>query len=84
MPCCPAGGLSSWCEGKRELDAFTRGEIDLRLLGLKQVDLMLLHWPCATPEETLRTYRALEDFQLAGKARAKPYPYSYPNSYSYS
>jgi len=43
VPCCPAGGLSSWCEGKRELDAFTNGEIDLRLLGLKQVDLMLLH-----------------------------------------
>ena len=40
----------------------------IRLLGLDKVDLMLLHWPCQTMAQTIATYRALEDFQLAGKA----------------
>ena len=34
------------------------------------VELMLLHWPCDTFAETLRTYRALEAFARAGKAKA--------------
>ena len=74
VPCCPAAGLSSWCKWYtseyNDISAFTRGEIDARLLGVEVVDLMLLHWPCDTMEDTIRTYRALEDFQLAGKARA--------------
>ena len=31
---------------------------------------MLVHWPCSTMEETIKTYRALEAFHAAGKARA--------------
>ena len=73
VPCCPASS-SSWCswydKEYAELDAFTRGEIDLRLLGLDRVDLMLLHWPCDTMADTVKTYRALERFQQAGLARA--------------
>ena len=73
VPCCPEGTLNtSWCawydSEYADLDAGTRGDIDLRLLGLDKVDLMLLHWPCNTMEQTIATYRALEDFQLAGKA----------------
>ena len=75
VPCCPtSGGLSSWCNWYtseyKDISAFTRGEIDNALLGIETVDLMLLHWPCDTMEDTIRTYRALEDFHLAGKARA--------------
>ena len=73
VPCCPEGTLNtSWCawydSEYADLDAGTRGDIDLRLLGVDKVDLMLLHWPCQTMEQTIATYRALEDFQLAGKA----------------
>ena len=71
---CPEGGLTSWCKWYdaeyADLDAGVRGDIDLRLLGLPQVDLMLLHWPCSTMADTIKTYRALEQFQLAGKAKA--------------
>lgn len=75
VPCCPASGVSQWCswyasEYPTPVDAFKRAEIDARLIGVAQVDLMLLHWPCDTMEETIAHYRRLEDFQLAGKARA--------------
>ena len=70
----PEGGLTSWCKWYdseyADLDAGVRGDIDLRLLGLPQVDLMLLHWPCSTMAGTIKTYRALEQFKLAGKAKA--------------
>ena len=75
VPCCPEGGLGTkWCKWYDseypDLDAFTRGDIDLRLLGVDRVDLMLLHWPCGTITDTIKTWRALERFQKAGKARA--------------
>ena len=73
VPCCPAP-FTKWCKWYSseytDLDAGTRANIDLRLLGIKRVDLMLLHWPCSTMAETIASYRALEDFALAGKARA--------------
>ena len=72
VPCCPAGFVSwcSWYEQEyKDLDAYTNGLIDLRLLGLDTVDLMLLHWPCNTIEDTVRTYRYLERFQQSGLAR---------------
>mmetsp|Transcript_37007 Transcript_37007/g.86423 ORF Transcript_37007/g.86423 Transcript_37007/m.86423 type:complete len:283 (-) Transcript_37007:224-1072(-) len=73
VPCCPAR-FTSWCSWYdseyAELDAYTRATIDLRLLSVDHVDLMLLHWPCDTLEDTVRTYRSLERFQLSGKARA--------------
>jgi len=79
VPCCPAlndntGIGSSWCKWYASeyalLDVGTDAAIDLRLLGLENVDLMLLHWPCDTMDETVAAYRRLEDFALAGKARA--------------
>lgn len=73
VPCCPAP-FTKWCKWYSseytDLDAGTRANIDLRLLGLKRVDLMLLHWPCETMAETVASYHALEEFALAGKARA--------------
>lgn len=72
VPCCPSN-FSAWCSWYdseyRDLSAYTRAEIDARLLGVEQVDLILLHWPCATMEQTIATYRSLEEFALAGKAR---------------
>eukprot|EP00929_Paragymnodinium_shiwhaense_P054588 TRINITY_DN27367_c0_g1_i1.p1 TRINITY_DN27367_c0_g1~~TRINITY_DN27367_c0_g1_i1.p1 ORF type:complete len:317 (-),score=50.94 TRINITY_DN27367_c0_g1_i1:63-1013(-) len=76
VPCCPSSpsGVSNWCSWYdaeySEVSAFTRAKIDARLLGVEVVDLVLLHWPCATMEQTIATYRSLEDFALAGKARA--------------
>lgn len=73
VPCCPAE-FTKWCSWYHaeytDLSAFTRAKIDARLLGIEVVDLMLLHWPCATMEQTIATYRSLEEFALAGKARA--------------
>jgi len=75
VPCCPAGFTElSWCKWYTSqfstLSSFGYGRVDLRLLGVKQVDLMLLHWPCETVEQTLAAYRSLEDFQLQGYAKA--------------
>jgi len=75
VPCCPElNHWTGWCawydKEYKDLDGYTRAEIDLRLLGLEYVDLLLLHWPCATMEETVRTYRTLEKFAQAGKARS--------------
>ena len=73
VPCCPAG-FTKWCtwyeSEYKMLDAFTNAEIDARLLGVEIVDLLLLHWPCDKLEDTIAAYRRLEDFKLAGKARA--------------
>mmetsp|Transcript_33529 Transcript_33529/g.81541 ORF Transcript_33529/g.81541 Transcript_33529/m.81541 type:complete len:257 (-) Transcript_33529:462-1232(-) len=74
VPCCPSTSLTHWCEWYEaeyaRLPAATQAAIDARLLGVAQLDLVLLHWPCDTFEDTLRAYRSLEDFALAGKARA--------------
>ena len=43
---------------------------DLDVLGLDYVDLMLLHWPCDTREDTVASYLQLEQYALSGKARA--------------
>jgi len=73
VPCCPSN-FSKWCDWYAQeyddVDASKRAAIDARLLGVEYVDLMLLHWPCTTIEDTIASYRALEEFALAGKARA--------------
>jgi 2,5-diketo-D-gluconate reductase A len=74
VPCCPAdrwmkfaGGSPGACPGN---DTQAQIKHDLQNLGLGYVDLMLIHWPCDTVEETMAAYRALEDMHAAGKARA--------------
>eukprot|EP00928_Gymnodinium_smaydae_P055312 TRINITY_DN38898_c0_g1_i1.p1 TRINITY_DN38898_c0_g1~~TRINITY_DN38898_c0_g1_i1.p1 ORF type:complete len:342 (-),score=28.94 TRINITY_DN38898_c0_g1_i1:178-1128(-) len=73
VPCCPAH-MVKWCEwyGSQyeQLSPFMRAKIDARLLGVDVIDLVLLHWPCSTLNETIEAYRSLEEFALAGKARA--------------
>ena len=43
---------------------------NLAQLGLEFADLMILHMPCTTHEESLRRYRVLEEVYRQGKARA--------------
>ena len=73
VPCCPDGAPSHmWfsCDDPDGKNTTLALERDLHELGLDAVDLMLVHWPCSTMEETIKTYRALEAFHAAGKARA--------------
>lgn len=43
---------------------------NLEQLGVDSVDLLLLHMPCDTLEDTVATYKVLEEFKASGKARA--------------
>jgi diketogulonate reductase-like aldo/keto reductase len=45
-------------------------QADLDQLGVDQVDLMLLHWPCATMDQTVATYKYMESMVAQKKARA--------------
>ena len=76
VPCCPAdkwlkaaGGFPAMCLA---LGHNTTAQIthDMNTLGLKYVDLMLLHWPCDTFEETMATYKAMESMVATGTAKA--------------
>jgi len=70
VPCCPATTdfnvtcKESWNNPQQNI------QHDLDMLGLSYVDLMLVHWPCATKAETLATYVALEEMLQANKTRA--------------
>jgi len=70
VPCCP-----EVYQGKDLCPADLNGPIrhdiqrDLDILG-RPVDLLLLHWPCNTLEETLTAYAALEDALEKGYTRA--------------
>jgi 2,5-diketo-D-gluconate reductase A len=81
VPCCPAKGVfvqgfdaDAWCADHGYYNGTqTIGdsvEHDLGQLGLPSVDLLLLHWPCGTVEQTVAAYRALEPFVRSGKARS--------------
>ena len=39
-------------------------------MQLDYVDLMLIHWPCDNMDDNIATYKQLEKFQQAGRARA--------------
>eukprot|EP00035_Acanthoeca_spectabilis_P014041 m.265363 g.265363 ORF g.265363 m.265363 type:complete len:301 (-) comp16033_c0_seq3:2087-2989(-) len=71
IPCCP-NNFGNWTEGacpnKHEDPAGDINE-DIRLIG-GEVDLLLLHWPCTTMDETVAVYTVMEDALMAGKTRA--------------
>ena len=71
VPCCPAdkwlkaaGGMPAMCSVLGH-DTSAQIQHDLSTLNVEYVDLMLLHWPCDTFEETLTTYRVMEDMVAA-------------------
>jgi len=72
IPCCPAtqfwGIGTPGCNNHRNPADDLQHDMDM--LGLKFVDLMLIHWPCDRMEDNVGTYKQLEKFVQAGKARA--------------
>ena len=79
IPCCPAaskGFQGYYCTGHprsgSNLTATADADINLTLadIGVEYADLILLHWPCETIEETWATYNALEGALTDGRARA--------------
>lgn len=76
VPCCPS---KKWMKASGTpvgscafLGHNTSAQIehDMNMLQLDQVDLLLLHWPCDTFEETMAAYSVMEDAVAEGKARA--------------
>jgi 2,5-diketo-D-gluconate reductase A len=45
-------------------------EGSLKRLGLEQVDLLLIHWPCPAKDRYVETWRALIRLRAEGKARS--------------
>lgn len=75
VPCCPATRWERYCNATgvcASLGSDTAQQIehDLKTLNLTYVDLMLIHWPCDTLDETMQTYRVMEDMVEKGTARA--------------
>ena len=70
VPCCPRSGITEWFDCSARRNASADAEHDLAMLGVDQVDLLLLHWPCEDFDDTLAAYRAMEPLVAAGKARA--------------
>jgi len=68
IPCCPS--YQGWMCGKKARNSTADLERDMDLLGLDYVDLMLMHSPCKTAEQTMNVYRTMEKFLADGKARA--------------
>ena len=70
IPCCPTE-ISFGKGGCSEAPGSAADNIaaDIEQLG-GPVDLILMHWPCSTHEQTAAVYTALEDALAAGKTRA--------------
>jgi len=75
VPCCPN---NIWGPGEKNVHCLTpefNGTImddvnrNVALLG-GPADLMLLHWPCTTVDETVKAYAQLEEALAQGKTRA--------------
>ena len=95
VPCCPAaskGFQGYYCTGHprngSNLTATADADISSTLadIGVEYADLILLHWPCETVEDTWATYKALEGALTDGRARAIGLPFtafSLPLHYHY-
>lgn len=75
VPCCPLKPssylpLAAYCRSHPLQSTDKMAEKDLKDLGLDYVDLLLLHWPCNTMDQTVKAYKQLEPLVAAGKARA--------------
>lgn len=69
VPCCPQRQLRQVCAKYSGSIAADVAQ-DLQELEVDYVDLMLLHWPCDTVEETAAHYLQLQGLVAAGKTRA--------------
>jgi len=74
VECCPAGDFMGKLPGAAvclvRKDPAKNIQHNFDVLGLDYVDLMLLHWPCDDPDDSVATYKALEPLVASGKARA--------------
>ena len=72
IPCCPGNWdgqpIKSCSTPEFSGSAAADVALDTKILG--KVDLMLLHWPCETAEQTLAAWAELEAAQAAGRTRA--------------
>ena len=72
VPCCPrsfSGHPLAYCQKPEFSGSITKDvEEDVKILG--KIDLLLLHWPCDTVEETMAAWTELEAALAAGHTRA--------------
>lgn len=72
VPCCPRqfdGKPLAYCQKPEFSGSITKDvEEDVKILG--KIDLLLLHWPCDTVEETMAAWTQLEAALDAGHTRA--------------
>lgn len=74
IPCCPSSPIMGgwWCANPRINIHDVGKEIELAVsnLDVRYVDLLLMHYPCATVEDTVAVYRAMEAYLARGLTRA--------------
>jgi len=69
VPCCPS--FARWCTPKYpEFNGSIAADVNRDVAILGKVDLILLHWPCDTYEETVKAYKGLETALASGVTRA--------------
>ena len=68
--CCPRAKTPSQCTTYPNLTIAEQVDRDLKELGIDQIDLLLLHWPCITDEDTGQRYLELEEALASNKTRA--------------
>jgi diketogulonate reductase-like aldo/keto reductase len=71
ISCCPSSFGDPICHdgSGRYMNAQDQLAHNMQILGLEKVDLMLMHWPCDSMDDTLNMYKALLQFKASGKAR---------------
>ena len=65
VPCCPGVFPIHYCD-EAEFNGTTAHDVTIDTAILGTVDLLLLHWPCATIEQTVAAYTELEAALAAG------------------